>query len=60
MDEINRNEERLTLSHLSHISIDNCEIEFDEFEVFIKRISSQLRMLCLTTFWNPAYLDANR
>jgi len=59
-DEINNNEDRLTLPHLTHICICECEIEFDEFEVFTKKISSQLRMLRLYTFWNPVYLDGNR
>jgi hypothetical protein len=60
MGEVNRKEERLTLPYLTHISIANCIIAFDEFEVFIKKICSQLQMLRLTTFWNSGYLDAYR
>jgi hypothetical protein len=56
IDEINKNEERLALPHLTYISITDCEIDFDQFEAFIKKVSSQLRTLCLTTFWNPTYL----
>jgi hypothetical protein len=60
MDDLNENGDRLGLVHLTHMSVDSCNIEFDEFKRFIKKISSHLRMLRLTTFWSPTYLDANR
>lgn len=44
-----KNEELLTLVHLKSIHFDECEVSFDEFEPFIKRISSQLRTLRLST-----------
>jgi hypothetical protein len=59
-EEVNRNDERLILPHLTHISIDNCNMDFDQFEIFIKKISFQLRKLRLTTFWESTYLDADR
>jgi hypothetical protein len=59
-DETDRKETRLTLPKLTYISIANCDIDFDEFEAFIKRISSQLQVLRLKTSSYTAYLDANR
>jgi hypothetical protein len=50
----------ITLSHLRYISIDECDIDFDEFEMFIKTISSQLQILRINISWNATYLDANR
>jgi hypothetical protein len=59
-DEVPTKEVLLTLLNLTHISITDCNIEFDKFEKFIKNISSQLRTLRLHTFSNPTYLDGNR
>jgi hypothetical protein len=50
----------ITLSYLTHISIGECDVEFDEFEVFIRKISSQLQVLHISIAWNTAYLDASR
>jgi len=50
-----------TLSNLTHISINNCYFNFDEFEIFIKQISSKLRVIRFINRSNDtAYLDANR
>ncbi len=59
-DDIDRKEIQLTLPKLTYISIPNCDIEFDKFEMFIKRISSQLQVLRVKTSSYTAYLDANR
>jgi hypothetical protein len=58
-DEIYNKEEPLTLLHLTNITIDDCEIGFNEFEIFIKKISSELQLLRLKTS-SPSYLDAKR
>lgn len=50
----------LTLSNLRYLSIGRCQVEFDQFEVFIKSISSALTVLRISVSWNTAYLDANR
>jgi hypothetical protein len=47
-DEVNRNKEQLMLADLTRISISNCSIDFDQFEIFITKISFQLRKLCLS------------
>ena len=52
-------DEPLTLLQLKSICIDECEITFDEFEPFIKRISSQLRTLRFKTS-SSDYFDAQR
>jgi hypothetical protein len=51
---------RMTLSNLTHISIPNGDLLFDEFEIFIKSISSQLKMLKFKTHRDAAYLNADR
>ena len=50
----------LILDKLICIRICECYLVFDELETFIKIISSQLRALRLTTYWDAAYLDADR
>jgi hypothetical protein len=51
---------RMTLSNLTHISILHGYLLFDEFEIFIKSISSQLKMLKFKTHRDAAYLNADR
>ncbi len=58
-DETYEKEAPLTLSHLTNVTINDCEIGFDEFEMFIKKISSELRLLRLKTS-SPSYLDPKR
>jgi len=60
IDEIVKKDLPITLSHLRYISIGECQVDFDEFEVFIKQISSQLQVLRISISWNLAYLDSNR
>ncbi|CAF3514370.1 unnamed protein product, partial [Adineta steineri] len=50
----------LKLPHLKYIYFQNCDASFDEFEVFIKEISSQLQIFNINIYWNKAYLDSNR
>ncbi|CAF2851047.1 unnamed protein product, partial [Rotaria sp. Silwood2] len=52
----------MTLSNLTHLSINNYQMTFDEFEIFIKKLySSKLKVLSFTTIVQDiAYLDANR
>ncbi|CAF1312908.1 unnamed protein product [Adineta steineri] len=54
------NEQSIILSNLVYIRINNCHIDFDRFEMFIKKVSSQLQALCIKQKYNKAYLDANR
>ncbi|CAF0872377.1 unnamed protein product [Rotaria sordida] len=49
-----------TLSYLTYISIGECQVEFDDFEMFFKEISFQLEVLHISVSWNMSYLDANR
>jgi hypothetical protein len=60
IDEIVKKDLPITLSHLRYISIGECQIDFNEFEVFIKEISSQLQVLRISISWNSTYLDGNR
>jgi hypothetical protein len=50
----------LQIFNLTYCSIKICFLKFDEFEIFIKKISSQLRVLNLIPSSDIAYLDANR
>ncbi|CAF0778917.1 unnamed protein product [Rotaria sordida] len=50
----------IKLPYLTHINFDQCRLRFSEFELFIKKINSQLRVLHFTTFDNISFLDANR
>ena len=60
-DEIRpKKEQPLILTQLRRISIDDCDVPFDDFETFIKPISCQLQMLRLKTSFSPAYLNAQR
>jgi hypothetical protein len=50
-----------TLSNLTHISINECNFNFDEFEIFIKQICSKLQVMRFINRSNDtAYLDADR
>ena len=50
----------LTLPQLTYFSVGECQLEFNEFELFIKKISSQLQILSINISWNTTYLDANQ
>jgi hypothetical protein len=50
----------ITLPNLTHISINTCYVQFDIFEIFIKKISSQLQVLHITTSSDTAYLNGGR
>jgi hypothetical protein len=50
----------LILDNLTRIQIYECYLVFDKLETFIKMISSQLRVLHITTYWDATYLDADR
>ncbi|CAF1461121.1 unnamed protein product [Rotaria magnacalcarata] len=50
----------LKLVDLKYVCFGQCNIEFDELEVFIKRICSQLPIWRLKTECKTAYLDGNR
>jgi len=59
-DEISKKEVRLALSNLTRACFHNCNVDFDAFEMFIKKISSQLEVLRLETSSHPDYLNATR
>ena len=50
----------IALSNLTYICIGIGDMKFDNFEMFIKNISSQLQVLRITTTRDLAYLDADR
>jgi hypothetical protein len=58
-DETYNNKESLTLSHLTNVTIDDCEIGFDNLEIFLKEISSNLQLFRLKTSL-ASYLDPKR
>ncbi|CAF3151709.1 unnamed protein product, partial [Rotaria sp. Silwood2] len=55
-----QNDIKITLSNLISITIGRCYVQFDEFEIFIRKISSQLQILRITTSNDTAYLDGDR
>ncbi|CAF3714784.1 unnamed protein product [Rotaria socialis] len=50
----------LNIFNLTYCSISLCYLKFDEFEIFIKKISSQLRVLCFNPCSDISYLGADR
>ncbi|CAF1294747.1 unnamed protein product [Adineta ricciae] len=48
-----------TLSNLTHLHINKCDMHFDQFKLLIEEISSQLQVLKLFTLDHSSYLDAN-
>lgn len=53
-------ENSLRIFNLTFCSIRTCYLTFDKFEIFIKKISSQLRVLHLTPYDDINYFDADR
>jgi hypothetical protein len=51
---------KLTLPYLTHIFIDDCPLQFNDFEIFIRKVGSQLQVLRVNTSNDTAYLDADR
>ncbi|CAF1491711.1 unnamed protein product [Rotaria sordida] len=49
-----------TIFSLTHIFIAKCYAQFDELETFLTNVSPQLEVLCINTFKDVNYLDANR
>ncbi|CAF0766106.1 unnamed protein product [Adineta steineri] len=54
-----KNDLAMKLPHLKSLYIEQFYESFDEFEMFIKEISSPLQILNITVFWGKAYLDSN-
>ncbi|CAF1074634.1 unnamed protein product [Adineta steineri] len=50
----------MKLPHLKYIGFEEVYVSFDEFEVFIKEISSQLQIFRIGTYDYKNYLDGNR
>ncbi len=50
----------LRIFNLTYCSIQICYLNFNEFEIFIKKISSQLRILHFSPASDIVYLDADR
>jgi hypothetical protein len=46
--------------YLTHLSIKDCILSFDKFELFIIKICSQLKLLRIFNRTDITYLDANR
>jgi hypothetical protein len=55
-----RIDESSILCNLTHIYIHKCRLQFNVFEMFIKKICSQLQVLRLATSEDVAFLDADR
>ena len=60
LDNSDQSELSVRLTNLVHISIRTCNVDFDDFGIFIKKISSRLETLCIHVNDNETYLDANR
>lgn len=50
----------IKMLNLTNITFNMCNAIFDEFEIFIQKICKQLRILCINTSQDAAYLDATR
>ena len=46
--------------YLTHLSIEHCLLSFDEFELFVVKICSHLKLLRISTRLDIAYLNASR
>ncbi|CAF1139722.1 unnamed protein product [Adineta steineri] len=54
-----KNDLSMKLPHLKSLYIQQSEASFDEFEMFIKTISSPLQILNISVFWGEDFLDDN-
>jgi hypothetical protein len=60
-ENIGRDDILLTLTNLTHVTIEKCELKFDVLEIFIKKICSQLRVFRIVIrLKDVSYLDADR
>jgi hypothetical protein len=50
----------IILPNLKYLVIKEDHMSFDEFEIFIKKISSQLQVLRMNTFEDEIYIDPDR
>jgi hypothetical protein len=50
----------IKLPNLIDIVISQCNLTFDQFQMFVRPISSKVRLLRITTSKESAYLDANQ
>jgi len=50
----------IKLPNLTFISIKKCDLSYDKFEIFIKKISIQLQVFHINTSTTVIYLDADR
>jgi hypothetical protein len=50
----------IILPNLTHLSFCKCKIRFDELEILIKKIGSQLQVVRLTTVKDRAYFNCDR
>ncbi|CAF3820229.1 unnamed protein product [Rotaria sordida] len=50
----------IMMENLTSITLNICDVQFDEFEIFIKKICKQLRILSIDKIQDIAYLNANR
>jgi hypothetical protein len=50
----------IKLANLTDIVISQCNLTFDEFQMFVRPISSKVRLLRITTSKEGAYLDADQ
>jgi hypothetical protein len=54
------NHMNITLPNLTHLSLYGCQLQFDQLEILIKKIGSQLQVLRLTTYNDTAYFNSER
>lgn len=57
---LNTMELPVNFSHLRSVSIKECSLTFDVFEILIKKLFSKIEILHLSTSWDSSYIDADR
>ena len=60
LDNNNRSELLIISSNLKSICIHTCDVEFDDFEMLIKTISSDLKSLRINVNQNESYFNGDR
>lgn len=59
-DQMITKNDQSTLVKLRDLSIDPCNVDFDQFEIFLRRISDELQSLRIEIVGDPTYSDGYR
>jgi hypothetical protein len=55
-DQISTNQIEMALPKLTHVHIEGCRVEFDQFKNFLKKISSELKVLRIDGYRNENFI----